>query len=80
MRVAVYSLEKTLYQGEVEKIIARTTTGEITILDNHVPLVSSLKGPNVEVVEQSGKKNLIPIVSGFLEVRPESNIVILASV
>ena len=79
MKLSIYSLEKTLFEGEAEKIIARSTTGEITILDEHVPIVTLLKGPGVDVFDKSGKKNIISFSSGVLEVRPESEAVILAN-
>jgi F-type H+-transporting ATPase subunit epsilon len=79
MKLSIYSLQSTLYDGEIEKIIARTTTGEITVLNNHVPLISSLKGPEVKIIDKSQKINTIKIVSGFLEVRPQGEVVILAN-
>ncbi|KKS38518.1 MAG: hypothetical protein A3G49_06435 [Candidatus Sungbacteria bacterium RIFCSPLOWO2_12_FULL_41_11] len=78
MKLSIYSLQKTLFEGEVEKIIARTTTGEITVLDGHIPLISSLRGPGLELIDKKGKKDIIKIDSGFLEIRPESEVVILA--
>jgi len=78
MKLSIHSLQKTLFEGEVEKIIARTTMGEITVLDGHIPLISSLRGPSLELIDKKGKKDIIGLVSGFLEVRPESEVVILA--
>lgn len=89
MKLSIHSLQKTLFQGDVEKIIACTTTGEITVLDGHIPLISSLVGPILEVIDVKSKKILVDISSGFLEVRPaisearlgrpESEVVILAN-
>ena len=78
MKLSIYSIQSTLFEGEVEKLIARTTAGEITVLDNHIPLISILKGPSVKIVDKSGNKNIIDVGSGILEVRPESESVILA--
>lgn len=79
MKLSIYSLEKTLYQGEAKKIIAQTTTGEITVLDTHIPLITVLRGPVVTIIDKNNKQSIIEIVSGFLEVRPESKIVVLTS-
>lgn len=78
MKLSIHSLQKTLFDGETEKIIARTTTGEITVLEGHIPLISSLKGPSLEIIDKKGKSDIIKIDSGFLEIRPESEVVILA--
>lgn len=77
MRVAIHSLQKTLFKGEAEKLIAQTPMGEITILENHLPLISSLKGPAIKILDKDKKEDLIEIGSGFLEVRPESEVVVL---
>ena len=79
MKLSIHSLQKTLFDGEAEKIIARTTTGEITVLDGHIPLISSLVGPELKIVDKKGKENTVVISSGFIEVRPESEVVILAN-
>ena len=79
MQVAVHSLEKTLYAGEAEKLICKTPQGQITVLDRHIPLVTLLAGPKVEVVGRAGERTAIPVSGGFMEVQPESNVIILAA-
>ncbi len=77
MKLSVYTIKNTLFAGEVDKVIAKTAMGEITVLENHLPLITLLKGPALET-EKKGKRNVIPVKSGFLEVRPESEVVVLA--
>lgn len=78
MHISVHSIQSTLFEGEAEKLIARTPRGQITVLDHHVPLISTLMGPEIEIVKKGGEKESISITSGILEVRPESDVVILA--
>ncbi len=77
MRVSVYTIEKTLFEGDAEKIIARTSTGEITVLDDHIPLVSKLMGPAIRIIDKNQKEHIINCGSGFIEVRPKKEVVIL---
>jgi len=77
MRVSIYSIQQTLYEGEAEKVICRTSLGQMTVLDRHIPLVSSLTGPSIEVVKRDRGREKIDMRSGFIEVRPESEVVIL---
>ncbi|MDD5067994.1 MAG: hypothetical protein PHS53_03575 [Candidatus Pacebacteria bacterium] len=79
MQVGVYTIKDTLFNGEATKVIAKTTTGEITILPNHLPLVSTLVPGILKIIEKDGQEKSIEIKSGVLEIRPESRIVILAS-
>jgi F-type H+-transporting ATPase subunit epsilon len=78
MKVAIYSIQSTLFEGEAEKLICWTPQGQITVLAHHLPIISSLTGPNIELVDRENKRSSISIQSGFLEVRPESEVVILA--
>ena len=77
MKLSIYSLKETLFEGEAEKIIARTPAGEISVLAHHVPIVTPLEGPELAIVDKTGKRDILNIVSGFLEVRPESEVVAL---
>ncbi len=80
MKLAVYSITNTLFEGQAEKLICKTPQGEITVLDNHLPLVSALEGPRIRVFGAAGgAEQDIPLRGGILEVRPESEVVILAN-
>jgi len=78
MKLGIYTIEKTLFDGEAEKIIARTSTGEITVLDGHVPLVSELTRGEIRILDPEKRETRLPIQAGFIEVRPENKTVILA--
>jgi F-type H+-transporting ATPase subunit epsilon len=69
MKLGVYSLQKVVYQGDVESINCPTATGEITILEHHHPLISILKKGVMKITDKEKKEHYILIDSGFLEVR-----------
>lgn len=72
MKLSIYSLRKTLYAGEAKAINCQTTAGEITILDNHRPLISIVKEGVIKIIDESGKENFVKATSGFLEIKPEN--------
>ncbi len=78
MHLGIYTLQDTLFDGSIAQITAMTTTGEVTILDQHIPLISQLRGPLVRLVDEVGKEIIIHITSGFLEVRGEGEVIVLA--
>lgn len=78
MKLSIYSIQHTLFEGEVESITLPTPQGEITVLDNHLPLVSLVKEGEVRYTISGIRKSLY-LGGGVLEVRPESEVVILAS-
>lgn len=68
--------EKIVYEDEIDQITLPTKMGEITILPNHIPLVSSLM-PG-EIFIKKGKEEIVMAVSGgFLELN-NNQLVILA--
>jgi F-type H+-transporting ATPase subunit epsilon len=67
-----------LFEGEAKELIAETTTGEISILANHEPLVTVLKPSELVVVKEGGERSAVRIEGGFLEVRPGSEVIVLA--
>jgi len=77
MKLGIYTIEKTLYEGDVQEIVAKTATGEITVLENHIPLISRLIRAPIRLIENTGSEKRIDINSGFLEVQPENNVTIL---
>lgn len=78
MHLGVYTIEKTLFEGEVEKIVTHTTTGEITVLNDHIPLVSRLLQGETRITNQDKKEVALSLGGGFLEIQPENRAVILA--
>ncbi len=79
MKIGIYSLQTVLFEGEAEKVIAKTSMGEITVLEDHIPLISKLVKSTIRLVQKDGSEKLVPINSGVIEVRPRSKVIILAS-
>lgn len=70
--------EKTVYENDtVEQVTLPTMDGEITVLPGHIPLVSILKAGEMLIKDRTGE-HPIAVAGGFLEVRGNSEIVILA--
>ena len=55
MYLEIVSPEATLFRGEVESVIVPGTTGSFQMLNNHAPIVSTLKEGTVTI---SGKMDL----------------------
>jgi F-type H+-transporting ATPase subunit epsilon len=69
--------ERVVFQKDIRQVTVPTTSGEITVLPDHIPLISVLKPGVLEIV--SGEKDLeiISVSGGFIEVLKDK-IVILA--
>ncbi len=69
--------ERVVFEDEVDSVTAMTEAGEITLLPGHVPIVSTLK-PGEMRLKKGKDEELLAVSTGFLEVRPGNQVVILA--
>jgi F-type H+-transporting ATPase subunit epsilon len=67
MILEILTPEKTFFNGEVESVQMPGTDGSFEILNNHAPLISSLKNGIIRI-RQNGKDSNVTITSGFVEV------------
>jgi len=77
MYLKVISLKGIQYEGEATSLNIKTQSGEITILDNHRPLITLLKNGIAVITDDKNKKTELEINSGFLEVAPKNKISVL---
>ncbi len=77
MKIAIYSIAESLFEGEADKLVAHTTNGQITILNEHIPLITTITGPTLSVLRNGEAPQQVPCVRGVLEVRPQSEVVAL---
>ena len=74
----VVSVERSLFEGDVDFILASGIDGEIGILPHHAPLMTILK-PGALKITQGGQEQLLFVGGGFLEVLPD-RVTVLADV
>jgi F-type H+-transporting ATPase subunit epsilon len=70
IRCEVVTQDRALYEGEADMIVAPGAEGELGILPNHAPLLTTL-GFGVLRVQHQGGEELFTIAGGILEVRPD---------
>jgi F-type H+-transporting ATPase subunit epsilon len=76
----VVSVERSLFEGDVEYMIANGADGELGVLARHAPLMTILKPGPLRIQEVYGGPEQVLFVSGgFLEVLPD-RVTVLADV
>jgi F-type H+-transporting ATPase subunit epsilon len=76
----VVSVERSLFEGEVEFIIANGADGELGVMARHAPLMTVLKPGALNIQEtMGGTEQLLFVGGGFLEVLPD-RVTVLADV
>ncbi len=66
--VDVVSPEGTLWSGDAEFVVARTTEGEIGILAGHEPLMAALSAGAVLIDHDGDQRTTIAVHGGFMQV------------
>ena len=74
MKLFIYSLKNTLFQGEAESLTCDTVNGQITVLDNHEPLISVLKKGLIKIVDKNKELRYIQTLKGFIEIRGSNEV------
>lgn len=74
----VVSVERSLFEGDVDFIVANGADGELGILPRHAPLMTILK-PGALKITQGTEEQLLFVGGGFLEVLPD-RVTVLADV
>lgn len=72
MQVTILSLEKTLFSGEANTLVVPSVTGILTILKNHMPLITELTKGRIKVDQQT-----FDIESGILEVARQKTTILI---
>ena len=77
MDVQIITPDRNLYEGKADLVTVPGTSGSIGILNNHAPLVSSLKKGEVKVILNENEQ-FFKIDGGVVEVL-KNKVVVLAS-
>lgn len=67
----VVSIDRTVFSGAINMLIATGVGGEVGILPRHTPLITLLAPGPLQMHLPDGSKELIYVESGVLEVQPD---------
>lgn len=70
LRCKILTPEKTVYQGDVDMVVAPAIDGEVGIMPLHMPLVAPLKIGELRV-KRGDEQDYIAVQGGYLEVRED---------
>lgn len=71
MILKVISPEKELLNVEVQAVELPGAAGRFVVLRGHAPLISSLEEGTLRYDLQSGRRETLPIVGGFVKVKDD---------
>ncbi|HHH41906.1 MAG TPA: F0F1 ATP synthase subunit epsilon [Chloroflexi bacterium] len=78
LRLEIITVERQVFAGDVEMVIAPGIEGELGILPKHAPLITALTAGELRV-KMNGQEESFAIGGGFMEVLPDQVIVLADS-
>ena len=72
------TIEEVVFSGAAARVTIPTAAGQITVLPRHIPLVSQLRSGTITIHEEGGSQKKFLVAGGILEVRKNSQVIILA--
>jgi F-type H+-transporting ATPase subunit epsilon len=77
IHIRIVTPERIVTETEVDSVSLPTPLGEITVLTNHIPLVSNLTSGEIRY-KKDNKEEILAVSGGFIEVKENNQVVVLA--
>jgi len=78
LRLEILTIERKLFDEEVDMVIAPGTEGELGILPRHAPLITTLTYGELQVKKEGEADQFYAIGGGFMEVQP-NHVIVMAN-
>lgn len=77
MQLEIVTPDEKVFEGEVKLVQLPGTTGSFEILNNHSPIISTLKNGKIKVTDSVNETQYFEIKSGVVELQ-NNKIIVLA--
>ena len=78
MRVELVAVERRIWSGDANFVLARTTVGEIGVLPGHEPTLAQLEEAGIVRIDGTdGTSTTLAVHGGFVSITPD-NVTVLA--
>lgn len=75
--LTIISLKEILYDGTAVSVSVPSVDGELTVLKNHIPLITLLKSGEIKV-KTDNKEQVLSIQKGLLEVNQNRTTILIS--
>jgi F-type H+-transporting ATPase subunit epsilon len=77
MKLEIITPDKKLFEGSVKSAVFPGSEGSFGVMNNHAPMIATLKEGKVEVIEENNNKIEFAVKGGVVEVL-KNNVIVLA--
>jgi F-type H+-transporting ATPase subunit epsilon len=77
MKLEIITPDKKLFEGEIKSAVFPGSEGSFGVLDNHAPMIATLKEGKVEIIGDNNTRQEFPVRGGVVEVL-KNKVIVLA--
>lgn len=77
MKLEIITPDKKLFEGEVKSVVFPGSEGSFGVLNDHAPMIATLKTGKVELTEENNTKHSFDVKGGVVEVL-KNKVIVLA--
>lgn len=77
MKIEIITPDKKLFEGQVKSAVFPGSEGSFGVMNNHAPMIATLKAGKVELIEESNTKQDFTIKGGVVEIN-QNKVIVLA--
>jgi len=77
MKLEIITPDKKLFEGEVKSAVFPGSEGSFGLLNNHAPMIATLKKGNIELTEENNSTQSFEVKGGVVEVF-KNKVIVLA--
>lgn len=77
MKLEIITPDKKLFEGDVKSATFPGNEGSFGVLDNHAPMIATLKAGKVEIINDNNSKQEFAVKGGVVEVL-KNKVIVLA--
>ena len=77
IKFKIITPERVVFSDEIDQVTMMTREGEITVLSDHIPLITVLQ-PGELRCKKGSEEYFMAVSGGFCEIRPDNSVVVLA--
>jgi F-type H+-transporting ATPase subunit epsilon len=77
MKLEIITPDKKLFEGEVKSATFPGSEGSFGVLDNHAPMIATLKSGTIEMTGENNTKHEFAVKGGVVEVL-KNKVIVLA--
>lgn len=71
MNIQIFAIDREIFSGEADSLTLPAFDGQITVLNNHLPIISLLKSGKITVKKNNKIEKEVDVYKeGFAEVNP----------